>query len=386
MKIKKKQHHSASLRHSVILNTLKHITPAVTMAPTVILNKVQRTLIQDLCTLKHIMPAVTMALVLLLTGCTKKSTPAYQSKMCMDTVCTINLFDQGTEKLYEKIFDRLDNLEQQFSATIDSSTISKINRNAGIKPVDVSDEVFYLLETSLKISELTQGAFDITSGPLIDLWNINGKNPSVPPKEKIHTAMELCDYKKLHLTEQPQKTAFLEKKGMKINLGAVVKGYAADTICTLLENEKIQKAVIDLGGNIYVFGKKENGKPWTIGIKNPKQPEGSPLLKVTSEQTSVVTSGVYERYFIQDNVRYHHIFDTKTGYPAQTGLESTTVICSSSLAADILSTTCFVLGETASVNMRQEFENVFGTDITFVFIDGDGTVTQSGTAKVTDCQ
>ena len=168
---------------------------------------------------------------------------------------------------------------------------------------------------------------------------------------------------------------------MKVNLGGIVKGFAADEVCKILKKHNVKKAVVDLGGNIYVYGKKSDGSKWTVGIKNPDSPSSAPLLRLCINENSVVTSGSYERFFEADGKKYHHIFNPATGFPADYGIVSATVISPSSIAADALSTATFVLGVEKSFKLLDKFKKEFGTDISFVFICKYGSVFASENLK-----
>lgn len=276
---------------------------------------------------------------LLLISCTE---PNAQTQEALGTVCTVNLFERGSKKIYGKIFTRLFEIDSRFNVNKSDSDISKVNENAGLSPVKVHEDVAEVLSFALEIAEKSQGAFDPSIGPLVRLWGINTEHEKLPSDEEIEKAMSLVDWKKVHLEGGE---VFLEEKGMSLDLGGIAKGYAADQIVKILGENKIPRAVIDLGGNIYVYGKKRDKSPWKIGIKNPSQKESAPLLTLTLEDSaSIVTSGIYERFFEQDGIVYHHILDPKTGRPSNTGILSTTIVDSSSMKADALSTTAFLLG------------------------------------------
>lgn len=321
----------------------------------------------------------TVVISALAVSCREKVLPP-QVHVCMDTVCSVNLYDDGTEKLYKEIFLRLDELEKQFSVTIPESYVSQLNRSAGSGPIQISKEMFDVLEVCRKVSDISGGAFDITMNPVIQLWGINTEKVRVPEQKEIIEALEKVGYDRMHFADDGVRWAILER-GMGINLGAVAKGFAADEIVKVLEFHGVKKAVINLGGNIYCYGKKEDRKLWSVGIKNPKEPEGTPLLKVTTDETSVVTSGNYERFFEQDGKRYHHIFDPKTGFPSDNSIASVTVICKNSTAADALSTACFVMGKGNAFFHLKDFENYFGTEIGLVFIMENGEIRASENLK-----
>ena len=153
-------------------------------------------------------------------------------------------------------------------------------------------------------------------------------------------------------------TVFLTKTGMKLDLGAIAKGYAADDIAHLLISHKIKKAIIDLGGNIYALGEKEPGENWNIGIRDPETERGEPVLSISVNNTSIVTSGIYERFFEVDGKKYHHILDPRTGYPVENELLSVTIVATSSMDADALSTSTFLLGTDKGMSLIEQTKNV----------------------------
>lgn len=312
------------------------------------------------------------------TSC-KKSLPP-QVVFCMDTVCTINCYDEGTEKLYKEITNNLLNLESQFSITKEDSFVSQVNNNAGIQPCRVSEDVISVLELSEIVSQISKGAFDVSANPIISLWGITSDNPRVPSGDEILDACKNVGYDRIKYAHDGISWILLEN-GMSINFGAVAKGYAADSVVQILEEKKVHSAIIDLGGNIYCYGTKNDNSLWTVGIKNPQNPTAMPLLKVRINQGSVVTSGDYERFFEEDGKRYHHIMDPHTGAPVENELSSVTVICESSTIADALSTTFFVAGQEKAFSLLEEYKKVFKTDIGLVLITKNGKIEASENLK-----
>lgn len=280
------------------------------------------------------------------------TTPS-QTQLCMGTVCSINLYKDGTQALYDKMFQELQEIEAMFSTNLAGSDISKINQAAGKKPVTVHPEVLEVLKKACQIAKDTSGAFDPTIGPLVTLWNIGSENPSVPPQEKIKETLPLIDYTKIQL-DLENNTVFLPQKHMAIDLGAIVKGYAADQLAKIATQEGVKKALFDLGGNIYAFGSKEKNLPWRVGIKNPLNPNSDPILIIPVANKSVVTSGGYERFFIQDDKRYHHILNSKSGFPVENDILSATILLENSMMADALSTAVFVLGVDKGFSLLKE--------------------------------
>ena len=291
--------------------------------------------------------------------CTSAINP--KSEFVMGTLCTIDLFEDGSSALYERLFARLAELENILSANRDDSELAKVNRNAGLKPVEISFELFTVLERALFFAEATDGAFDPAVGPLVKLWGIGTETPHLPSDEEIASALALVNFRYVELSRggsensgnaAPGGTAFLKRQGMALDLGAIAKGYAVDELAHILEEEGVKRALIDLGGNIYVWGKKPNGDPWRIGVQDPLKKRGnySGVLELEGS-VSVVSSGTYERFFTgDDGKRYHHILELsengqgRRGYPVENSVLSTTIIAPSSMDADALSTSCFVLG------------------------------------------
>jgi len=309
---------------------------------------------------------------LLITGCSPSQKADFISKteFLMDTVMTIRIYDNQNEKTLDKVFKRLKEIEEKMSSTIDTSDISNINKNAGIKPVTVNPDTYYVLEKAKYYASLSNGKYDPTVGTLVDLWDITGEDlerDSIPSDEEIEKAKTLVDYNDLELLGDNQ--VFLKKKGMRITLGSIVKGYAADEAKRILVENKVNSAIIDLGGNLYIIGEKVDGSKFRIGIQDPFEPKGSyaGILEVSNK--SVVTSGDYERYFEYQGKRYNHIIDTETGYPADNEITGISIISESSIDGDALSTTVFAMG----LDKGMEFVNSL-EDIEAIFITKDNEI------------
>ncbi len=322
-------------------------------------------------TYKSFILIVTFFLFNLFVSCKNNSAPMTQQ--VLGTVCTINLYEQGNDNLYTLLFNRLNDLDNDFNINNPNSTLSKINSNAGIKAIQVNNDVWFVMQEALDFAKKSEGLFDPTLGPVIKLWGINTEHARVPRKEEIDVALNLTGYEKVQMKDE-DNSIYLPVKDMALDLGGIVKGYAADQIVLMLKQHKIKRALIDLGGNIYVYGTKKDKNNWLVGIKNPEEPEGNPALVLSLQgNNTVVTSGVYERYFIQDGIRYHHIIDPRTGYPALSDCSSVSIITESSLQADALSTIFFILG-TKALSFAED-------DIQSVFISNSGQVQASKTLK-----
>ncbi|MDR0448298.1 MAG: FAD:protein FMN transferase [Treponema sp.] len=316
--------------------------------------------------------AFLFAIVIL--GCSKTSAPdTFRAEYVLGTLCRIDLFENGSAGLYSMLFTRLSELDRIFSANREDSGLAMISRSAGLEPVRISPELFTVLERSLYYAEVSGGAFDPTLGPLIKLWGIGTENPRIPSDGEIRNTLDLVDWRDLELTGTggTERTAFLKKQGMSLDLGAIAKGYAADELAGLLQANGIPRALIDLGGNIYVWGKKASGGPWRIGVQDPTDVRGTyaGVLEM-KESISVVSAGKYERYFTGiDGNRYHHIMElqetggNRQGYPVENNLLSVTVIAFSSMDADALSTSCFALGYEKGLDLAK----ANGAEILFIF-------------------
>ena len=205
-----------------------------------------------------ILVSLIILLIFLLSGCNMNSEkePASRTEFMMDTVCTISLYDKTDAKILDEVFNRLDEIEKRMSNTVSDSDISIVNRNAGIKPVPVHDDVYYVLEKAKYYAELTSSAYDPTIGPLVDLWDIKNQSEKeehkIPKEKDIKDALKKVDYNNIELLDNNE--VYLKEKGMKLDLGGIVKGYAADEVKKILLDNGVKSVVVDLGGNIYAVG------------------------------------------------------------------------------------------------------------------------------------
>ncbi len=291
----------------------------------------------------------------------------------MDTFVSIRVYGRDREKLREAVtaafteMRRIAELSNRFpptgTAEHRTSDVCRINDMAGVGAVRVDQDVFSMLESARAFHDLTGGAFDVTVGPVMDLWGFGGKKPHVPKAGNIQDALALVDNARLIL-DRKERTAFLEKAGMSLDLGAVAKGYATERAVLALKRSGVEKALIDAGGNIRVLGKSAGNNPWRIGIKNPSR-EGDILAVLSLEDSAAVTSGDYYRYFESGGIRWHHIIDPRTGYPAR-GSRSVTVVAKDAGPADVLSTALFVLGPEKALETGKKL----GVEVIIVTADG----------------
>ncbi|MDU5334661.1 FAD:protein FMN transferase [Enterococcus sp.] len=260
----------------------------------------------------------------------------------MGTIIKLSIQHPEAEDLLIKAAARLKEFEQRFSANAEDSELMKINRQAGIAPVKVDQELFELIKIGKEQSLIADSALNIAIGPLIQEWRIGFKDANYPLPEKIQSLLPLIDPAAIQLDEKKQ-TVYLEHAGMAIDLGALAKGYFADKIIADFKKAGATAAFIDLGGNVLTYGavpQRADGR-WRIGIQNPFLPRENYVAVVKVQNESVVTSGIYERKFDWQGQSYHHIFDSQTGYPIKTNLASLTIVSGESLAGEIWTTRLF---------------------------------------------
>ena len=286
-----------------------------------------------------------------LVSCSKNISPS-QTRPVLGTVCTVQLFEYGKQKYYDTLFERLEQIEAHMSMNSPSSDIACINAASGEQKIAVHEDTFKVIRRALDIAQLSDGAFNPASGALVKLWNIGSDAPHLPSQEEIEGALALCDWRSVVLSEDgEQKFVYLPVKGTALDLGGIAKGFAADELAALIKKLKIPRAIIDLGGNIYAVGEKKGKEAWKVGIKNPFDSAAAPVIALSVKDVSVVTSGVYERFFVYEGRLFHHLLDCKTGYPADNGLMSVTIVNGSSMDADALATAVFVMGKERGMDL-----------------------------------
>jgi thiamine biosynthesis lipoprotein len=329
--------------------------------------------------------------VLLLSGCDLPSRLNFgktsgsgesisKSGFYFNTVITVTLYGTKDETLLDDCFSLADTYENYFSNTIADSDVSKINA-AGGAPVTVHEETAELIKKGLYYGDLSNGKFDITIGKLSDLWDISTKAllektdaSMIPSDDEIKKALSTVDYQNVVVDGN---TVTLKDPSAKIDLGGIAKGYIADRMKDYLNHKGAACGYINLGGNVLCLGAKPDGSSYNIGIQRPFDDEGAAMLAVSVTDQTVVSSGVYERYFEVDGKRYHHILDTATGYPYDNGLLGVSIITDESVDGDGLSTTCFALGLADGMALVESLDNteaVFITeDYELHFSSGMGT-------------
>lgn len=284
-----------------------------------------------------------LILLLLLTGCHPQ--PVQQQFFAMDTVMSIRADTAGSEDAIAKAIQEINRLESLFSRTRTDSEVSQLNVNG---TCTLSPDTLSVIETALEWHEKTHGAFDITITPISSAWGFSGtKEHHIPPQAELSSLLPLVDSSAVILQGS---LCTLTKEQMEIDLGGIAKGYASGRAEQVLRENGIESALLDLGGNITAIGSKSDGSPWRIAIQDP-QNSSSIIGTLSLQDCSAITSGGYQRFFELDGTTYHHIIDPANGYPANSGLLSTTVICTNPTLGDLLSTATFILGEKDALNL-----------------------------------
>lgn len=297
------------------------------------------------------------------------------TRTSMYTIVSVSVVSRTEDQAMQAInaaYAELDRLAALLNFYSDASEISMINRQAGDKPAKVSKETVDILEKAVYVSEMTEGAFDVTVGPLVKLWDL--KNEVIPDKQSIEEKMRIVGYKNI-VIDKTASTVFITQKGSQIDLGGIIKGYAVDKVVEVLHQNNITSGLIAVGGEIRSLGKKPDGSPWVVGVQNPRQKGGDDAVVASLELTdkALSTSGDYIRYFEKDGVRYHHLLDPTTGFPSrQCG--SATIVADNNTTTDGFSK-LFILGPEKGLAVAKKL----GFDV--LYIDCKGGVIMSDGLK-----
>lgn len=283
--------------------------------------------------------------------------------------------EQWAQERIDDAIAEISRIEKLLTTFNEESQTAQINAMAGIAPVKVDKEVFELIYRSLKISSLTQGAFDITYGSIDKrFWNFDTKMTSLPDKETAKQSVRLINYRNVILDEK-DCTVFLKEKGMRIGFGGIGKGYAADKAKSLLQQKGVTSGVVNASGDLITWGNQPNGKPWTVGIANPYQKfQAFSYLEISN--MSIATSGNYEKYAVIDGKKYSHTIDPKTGFPVS-GIKSVTIICKSAELADAMATPVMVMGIKAGLDLINQIRG-----IACIIIDDNDRLYASNNIKI----
>lgn len=281
-------------------------------------------------------------------GCANASkTPISKTATLFDTVISISIYDKGSEHLLDTCIEMCENYEKKFSRTLEGSEIYQLNHANG-QPVELSNETIEVLNKALYYCQLSEGRFDITIAPLSDLWNFQNNPGVLPTPEEIQEAKSHVDYKNISI--DGNKVQLLDPYAA-VDLGGIAKGYVADQLKAYLKSQDVSYALINLGGNVLALGEKPDGSYYNIGIQKPFSETGEAITSVKIKDQSVVSSGIYQRYFKIEDTIYHHILNPETGYPYEGELSGVTIVCDHSTDADALSTLCFILGRKAGLKL-----------------------------------
>lgn len=269
-------------------------------------------------------------------------TPYESNEFLMGTYVSLRIYDEGKEDVLDEGIERIKELDKKLSSNTSGSEIGAINAAAGESAVAVSDDVYPLIKIAAEYSALPDSGFDYTVGAITDLWRIGFDDARVPNPEEIEQALPLVNDELVELNDEDQ-SVFLTEAGMQLDLGAIAKGYIADEVKKVFEENGVTTAIIDLGGNVVVMGdspKRDTGG-WNVGVQDPISTRGNYVGTMTLTDASIVTSGTYERYIETDEGFFHHLMDPDTGYPFDNNLASVTIITEKSVDADALATVVF---------------------------------------------
>lgn len=322
---------------------------------------------------RHLKALLLLFLTLLfLGGCQpaeKEQEPITLTTFQLNTVITITIYDSQDESLLTNCEDLCRKYELIFSRTDEDSELYRLNHGE-LEDEDgvshLSPELAGLIEESLKYARLSQGAFDPTIAPISSLWDFTSEDPVIPDQEEIQKNLPLVDYQKVKL--DGQNLQFLEE-GMQLDLGAIAKGYIADRLKEYLSGQGVKSAAINLGGNVICIGSHPDGNPFSVGIQKPFAQRNELLFSLEIDGLSVVSSGVYERYFEYQDKIYHHILNPDTGMPYENGLTAVSIISPKSVEGDGLSTACFALGLEEGMKLLDSLDGIYG-----FFVDDDGQI------------
>ncbi len=264
---------------------------------------------------------------------------------------------------FDAVFAEFERLDALMSVWRPGSDVLRINAAAGDHPVPTGAEVRAALHTARQISEWTGGKFDVTFGPLADVWKFDAQNQdnTVPDEESVRSRLSLVDYRQIEIDDRAG-TVFLKRRGMRVHLGGIGKGFAVERSVEILRRVGLRDFLIQAGGDLYAAGHKD-GRPWRLGINDPRGPAGRSFATVDLTDGTFSTSGDYARFFIKDGVRYHHLLDPSSGQPARQ-CRSVTIVADSPLLADGLSTGVFILGPADGMALIERLPHVEGVIVT----------------------
>lgn len=293
---------------------------------------------------------------------------AYEnSEFVMDTLVTQKGYDSKSEEVFADVIDSFREFEGRVSRYVATSEISLINDNAGLDAVAVSEETYDFLKRAVQLCEQSDGAFDITLGPVIDLWGIGTDKQRVPSDAELANALQHVGYQKIEFDDE-NHTVMLPDPFMRIDLGGLGKGYATDRASAVYDEAGLSCALLSTNSSILLRGPKPDGENFVIGVRDPRGSVNDYVGTLSVENAFIGTSGDYERYFEESGQRYHHILDPSTGKPAQNGLTGITVVNTNGTDADYLSTYLFVMGKEYVLEHLNEYEIIAVDDQKQVYV------------------
>lgn len=269
----------------------------------------------------------------------KTQEPVSQEVFAMDTYMTITAYGENANEVVEQSIAEIERLDQLLTATADSGEVYVVNQSGG---GTLSEDSMYLMERSMELYQDTEGAFDVTIFPVMEAWGFVSDEFAVPSEAELQKKLQLVDMDKVEINLESSSVDF-KKDGMAIDFGGIAKGYTSTRIADIFRKEGVEHGLINLGGNVHVVGTKADGTKWKVGIQSPDESEEYIGVLQVSD-CAVITSGGYERYFEEEGITYHHIIDPSTGYPAENGLISVTIISKDGTLADGLSTSLYIMG------------------------------------------
>ena len=330
--------------------------------------------------LKAVMACVCLSVSLLLGGCNnikqdattetkntqmeekaESNEEASKDIFAMDTYMTVTAYGAKAQEAVDEAEAEIQRLDELLSTGNEESEIVQLNQN---KSATLSEDAGYLVERALELNKETDGAFDIAIYPVMEAWGFPTQNYQVPTADTLESLLKLADASQIIYDENSRKISF-DREGMKIDLGGIAKGYTSSRIMDIYKENNISSGLVNLGGNVQALGTKPDGSKWRVAVQSPDDTEDY-LGILSVEDKAVITSGGYERYFEQDGKTYHHIIDPKTGYPAENGLTSVTVVSEDGTLADGLSTSLFIMGKEEAIEFwkahSEEFDIIMLTD------------------------
>ena len=281
--------------------------------------------------------------LLLLAGCGGRESPVTGTSFLMDTIVEYKLYGKNAQAARDAIEAELAGIESRMSMYLPDSEVARLNENAGRGYVPLSEDTYGLLSRCAAFGEASGGAFDVTIAPLTAEWGVTSGHPQVPSDARIDELRTLVGYRDI-LLDPADRSAMLRREGQAVDVGGVAKGYACDAARRVAREYGVDSGYISIGGNIMAMGAKPDGEPLKFGVRDPRGGGNDYIAVVTLSDTTMATSGDYERYFERDGVRYHHILDPATGRPADTGLMSVSVVSPDGVLADSMSTWLFIKG------------------------------------------